>query len=355
MRKNVKVSIVVPCYNVEQFLSKCIESLINQTYKNIEIICINDGSKDKTIDILKNYSKNDKRLVIIDKKNAGVSSARNDGIKKSTGDYILFVDSDDYVSDKIVEFLLKKSLDNDADIVKCNRADVYLKENYVVDRKPIWDSEKVFTKNDFQGNVYTEFFNRNKLCNIWMTLIKREILVKNKILFDENLAVNEDEVFAADIFSVAEKFVYSPEVLYFYVKNDNGLSTNGINIFKRYESRKKHSIFIENLAKKWKMNNSDELVREKISFLAIHTLSQTAAPNTKYSRKEQLSLFKNICKDEIFKKYIRKSKGKIMLFPERILLIFVKLHLYWLGFVYARMFERIVRKYRYKLERLRRG
>ena len=68
MRKNAKVSIIVPCYNVEQFLPKCIESLINQTYKNIEIICINDGSKDKTIDILKAYSKNDKRLVIIDKK-----------------------------------------------------------------------------------------------------------------------------------------------------------------------------------------------------------------------------------------------------------------------------------------------
>lgn len=355
MLNDKKVSVIVPCYNVESYLSKCIESILNQTYKNIEIICINDGSKDNTLSLLKKYQSDDKRIVLINKKNAGVSAARNDGLKKATGDYVLFVDSDDYIDEKMVEILLTKSLENDADIIKCNRADVYLKTNSIINRKPIWNEEKVFLEKDFSKQIYPEFLRRNKLCNIWMTLIKKELLQSNNILFDETLAVNEDEVFSTQIFCIAKKFVYLPNVLYFYVKNENGLSANGTNIIKRFESRKKHSQFIYEITAKWGYNQNDKIVIEKIAFLAIHTLFQTAVPNVNYTKKEQYKLFLKIINDDLFKSNLFKSKGSIMLFPEKILLFFIKYRCYRLGFIYARGFEQFVRKNRHKLEKLRKA
>lgn len=97
MKNQPKVSIIVPVYNVEKYLAKCLDSLVNQTLKDIEIICINDGSTDNSLEILNTYAQKDSRITIIDKKNEGVSAARNTGLNISKGEYIMFVDSDDYL------------------------------------------------------------------------------------------------------------------------------------------------------------------------------------------------------------------------------------------------------------------
>ena len=97
MKNQPKVSIIVPVYNVEEYLVKCLDSLVNQTLKEIEIICINDGSTDNSLEILNTYAQKDSRITIIDKKNEGVSAARNTGLNISKGEYIMFVDSDDYL------------------------------------------------------------------------------------------------------------------------------------------------------------------------------------------------------------------------------------------------------------------
>ena len=103
-----KISIIVPVYNAQKYLKKCIDSIINQTYKNIEILLINDGSKDKSLKICKEYEKKDSRIIVIDKQNKGVSNTRNVGIKKSTGDYIVFIDSDDCFELDAIETMYKK-------------------------------------------------------------------------------------------------------------------------------------------------------------------------------------------------------------------------------------------------------
>lgn len=113
-----KVSIIVPIYNAEKFINKCIDSIIGQTYKNLEIILINDGSKDGTKDIIETYD--DERIVFIDKENTGVGNTRNLGIEKSSGDYIMFVDSDDFIEHNCVEKLLDKAVRDDCDLVICN-------------------------------------------------------------------------------------------------------------------------------------------------------------------------------------------------------------------------------------------
>lgn len=113
-----KVSIIVPIYNAEKWLKRCIDSLVNQTYKNLEIILINDGSKDKSKEIIKSY--NDSRIIFIDKENSGVGSTRNLGIDKSSGDYLMFVDSDDYIEPNCVKKLVNKAVKDKCDLVICN-------------------------------------------------------------------------------------------------------------------------------------------------------------------------------------------------------------------------------------------
>ena len=113
-----KVSIIVPIYNAEKWIERCIDSILNQTHKNLEIILINDGSKDKSKEIILKYK--DERIIFIDKENTGVSATRNLGIEKSSGDYIMFVDSDDYIESNTVETLLKKAVKDKCDLVVCN-------------------------------------------------------------------------------------------------------------------------------------------------------------------------------------------------------------------------------------------
>ena len=116
----MKVSIIIPVYNGDSYIDYCLSSCINQTYKNIEIICINDGSTDKTLEHIKKFTNKYKNIVLIAQSNMGVSTARNVGIQKATGEYLMFVDADDYIVETMVETLLTKLIQVNADAVKCN-------------------------------------------------------------------------------------------------------------------------------------------------------------------------------------------------------------------------------------------
>ena len=111
------ITVIIPIYNVSKYLKNCLESVINQTYKNLEIICINDGSTDNSLGILKEYKERDERIIIIDKKNAGVSAARNDGIEKASGEYLFCVDGDDYIDEDFFEKFYNNAKKNDSDLV----------------------------------------------------------------------------------------------------------------------------------------------------------------------------------------------------------------------------------------------
>lgn len=119
MNDKIKVSVILPVYNSEKYISNTLKSLITQTLKEIEIICVNDGSNDNSIQILQEFEKKDERIKIIDKKNQGVWKARMDGIKKAEGEYITFMDSDDYVKENFLESLYKNITKNDSDIAIC--------------------------------------------------------------------------------------------------------------------------------------------------------------------------------------------------------------------------------------------
>ena len=117
MKKNPKVSIVIPIYNVEKYLRRCLDSVANQTFTDWQAICVNDGSPDKSADIAREYAARDKRFVVIDKENGGLSDARNVGVKHATGEYILFIDSDDFIHHQALELTYKAAMKKNADMV----------------------------------------------------------------------------------------------------------------------------------------------------------------------------------------------------------------------------------------------
>ena len=172
-----KISIIVPIYNVEQYLDKCIESLVNQTYKNLEIILIDDGSKDNSRKIVNSWTAKDNRIKSIHKKNGGLSDARNAGMKIATGDYIGFVDSDDWINYKMYEVLINNLEKYNADISACaiNKID----EKYFIDEKQVLNENIcMFTAEEALENLIDEGILKQTLLN---KLYKIEVI--NGIFF----------------------------------------------------------------------------------------------------------------------------------------------------------------------------
>lgn len=329
-----KVSVIIPCYNIEKYISHCLDSIIHQTEKSIEIICVNDGSTDKTGEILEQYKKKDKRINIIESKNKGVASARNLGIKEATGEYIMFVDGDDYVDISMINDMYNYASNNNIDVVRCNRYDVYPKNNKVIERKPLWNKNHIVLKDKFKEEIYLDFLKRAKLSSVWMMLFKSRLIKDNKILFDETLKVDEDVVFSMKVFTIANSFMYLPRAYYFYVRHGNGLSSKGVDLQKRVESRKKHAKLIEDFMKIWNIYDNNIFI-EKITFIAIYTAFQTCRMNKKIKFYDRYKIFKSIITDKMFNSSIEESKYVNLMLQEKILCFLIKIKLYKLSFIYG--------------------
>lgn len=212
--RQVKVSIIVPVYNVEKYVSKCLESLLRQTYENIEIILVNDGSQDNSKKIIDNFAKKDERVKVIHKNNEGVSVTRNIGILNSTGDYICFVDSDDYVMPDYVEYLLKLILDGKSDIALTTQmfGNFNLKQTSTLKTYIVSGSEATIKilLYDIPIGVYSKIF-------------RREFLEKNNISFKRELYIGEGFNFNIDAFQRANKITISNKRIYYY-RRDNEMS-----------------------------------------------------------------------------------------------------------------------------------
>ena len=201
----VKVSIIVPIYNVDQYIEKCIGSIMQQTYQNLEIILVDDGSPDDSGKIADEYALRDSRIKVIHKKNAGVSAARNTGIDAATGDYICFADGDDYVMPNYVEHLLKLCLDNDAEVA------------YTIDMFTTFHKEQV--SNHFTQVISSEDATENILCykvpiGVYSKMFKRSFLNEHKLRFLEDVYIGEGFNFNTACFQRAKKVVLSSESTY---------------------------------------------------------------------------------------------------------------------------------------------
>jgi len=238
-----KVSVIVPVYNVEPYLRRCLESLVNQTLKDIEIICINDCSTDKSLVILKEYARKDERVKIIDfKKNQGVSVARNSGMKIAKGEYIGFCDSDDYVDLDFYEKLHELAKKKNADIAKAA-----MKKTEIGANAKIINLNELILKHKgywgFIGQFYTAIY-RNKM------------LKKHRVKFPVGKILGQDLCFSNYVSIVAKNIYVLNNTFYNYVKRDNS-STTATHDYKRvYSAIKCRSIILDRLDKAAKRDKS---------------------------------------------------------------------------------------------------
>lgn len=220
------ISIIVPIYNVEKYLPKCIKSIQAQTYKNLEIILVDDGSPDGCGDICDDFAENDNRIKVIHKENGGLSDARNAGIDIATGRYLAFVDSDDYISNRFVEELYSSIKDSDADIAICNFELVNEHGKVIENVVPsplidgIYDGEDIFN-NKFAapGHWYWAI--------AWNKLYKSEVF--NNLRFEKG-KLHEDEYFANRVFLLTNRVVVINNKLYYYVQRKDSIMNKALTI-----------------------------------------------------------------------------------------------------------------------------
>lgn len=331
---NKKVSIIVPIYNMERFLNNCIESIINQTYKNLEILLINDGSTDKSEKICNNYKKKDNRIKIINQKNSGISVARNTGLHYATGDWIMFIDSDDWVEYDMVERLITIANIENAEIVQCNSYYVY--ENEIIKRAGIFPNYQRRTdieniKLDIISPKYDEIENNTytrAIRAVHGKLYKSTILKNKKFL--ENIFVFEDGIFLLNVLDDVKTYILTNEYLYFYRVTENSIS-------KKFSSDYLNQIeqIMENIKEyvvKQKNREKFEIVYNAMCFELISSSMTRYFFNKKNNNRNIMKLLKEKCKNK-YKSIIANVDKKYLNLNQKILLFLLRKHMYFLIYI----------------------
>ncbi|MDD5831769.1 MAG: glycosyltransferase, partial [Lachnospira sp.] len=237
---NPLISVIVPIYNVEKYLARCVDSIVNQTYKNLEIILVDDGSPDRCPQMCDDYAKKDSRIKVVHKKNGGLSDARNAGIAVATGEYISFIDSDDYVSDDFFECLLDVMNKENSDIAECSVVKFY--EDNRFDEFSDDLSVKTYDTQDAMSALIAENpFHQH----VWNKLYKTELVKDIPYAVGK---LNEDEFWTYRVFGRANKVARINKTMYYYFQRSSSIMGVGYNIRRldALEGKANRQKYIEN-------------------------------------------------------------------------------------------------------------
>lgn len=223
--ENYKVSVIVAAYNIQDYIVKCLESIANQTYKNLEVIVVDDGSSDNTGKLADEFAENDKRFIVIHKENGGVSSARNRGIDIASGDFIGFVDGDDTIEVDMYEMLVNNSIKYDADISHCGYKVIENNKETL-----FYGTEKLIIQDRKKGliDLFEGSLIEPSLCN---KIFKSNIV--GDIRLDESIKINEDLYFNVLLFDKSKKSVFEDKSKYIYIKREGSATTSSLNDMRR--------------------------------------------------------------------------------------------------------------------------
>ena len=214
----MKVSVIIAAYNIEKYIQRCIESVVNQSEREIEIIIVNDGSTDNTLNIINKVNELDERIIVINKKNQGLIEARKTGLKYANGEFILFLDGDDWLENNCIEELYKTANDKKADVVLYNAYMVY------DDRKEIFDTFIEKFIDDIKKNPVKNLLLLNISPTIWSKFIKKSFLEENNIEFPQNISYAEDLAAVLNIFINKPKIVCNEKRFYNYYQRNDSIS-----------------------------------------------------------------------------------------------------------------------------------
>lgn len=290
-----KVSIIVPVYNVEDYIEKCLNSLINQTLRDIQIIIVNDGSTDKSKDIIQKYLDDD-RILYLEKENGGLSDARNYGIPYATGDYIGFIDSDDFIEYDMYEKMYNKAIEENSDMVECDFYWEYTNKKKE-DIGVLYDNKKEAL---IKARVVA-----------WNKIIKKEILNKTKIIFPKGLRY-EDIEFTYKIIPHLEKISFVKEPLVHYIQRNTSIANT--------QNERTGEIFniFDNVISYYKEKNlydeyKEELEYSYVRILLCSSLKRITKIKDKQIRKKIIDktwkMLNNTFPNWKKNKYIKKSKS----------------------------------------------
>ena len=264
-----KLTVIVPAYNVEKYIEKCLASLVNQTYKNLKILVVNDGSTDNTKQIIEKYEKEYENLKLLNKENGGLSSARNFGLKNTKTKYVTFVDGDDYLELSTYELIMKKIEEEKTDLGIFNFKKVYLQK--IINSKL---DEKIYNKN-FLKYLFSKSTEADIV--VWNKIFKTDIILKNQIYF-ENRAYFEDTGFIFRYLYFVKKVSLVESPLYNYIQRENSIT------------KKFNPIIINSCENTYKIikefyreNNKYEKYRNKIEDMYLRMKIYTLNNSLKYS------------------------------------------------------------------------
>ncbi|MBS5089091.1 MAG: glycosyltransferase family 2 protein [Streptococcus lutetiensis] len=333
------VSVIVPVYNVEKYIHRCITSIINQSYSELEIILVDDGSSDSSGLICDEYALKDKRIKVIHKKNGGLGYARNSGLDCATGKYVTFIDSDDYVEQDMIEKLYKDLIGVEADTCIGGFQRVYHNGTFVYEN-PL--SGRVFEKEEILIKVLSKMFgqlvNSSSLeMSVWKVLFSNELIQKYNIRFpSEREFISEDIIFDTEYYAKANRVVMSSDVGYYYCDNEDSLTT-------KYNPNR------FDLQVKLYLELIERVKRLKIYEVSIDRLNATLIAVARYSIKlEQKFSFRNgliqskrnikeICQNSVLKNALLCFKPKNVNFQSRVVNWLIKNNcinlLFWVMFI----------------------
>lgn len=316
-----KVSVIVTAYNIEQYITKCIQSIVKQTFSDIEIIVIDDGSTDKTLDKAINEQKKDSRIKLISTKNSGVVEARKIGLNESKGEYVLFIDGDDWIEYNAIDKLYEKAISKDYDIV-CYKYILEYENNLFIK-----EAESI---SDFEGQDIIKLFLLGKIKpSVWSKFIKRSFIEKNNMLFKNKLAYGEDIVFTFNLIIENPKIGILNEHLYYYYQRQSAVTKS---ISDKIFDIEKSVIIIDKI-----MKENDIYIQYKHEFeyfLFIHNYWNLRSIINDLSNKYSKKLFKiwknmkiDIGKNRYYKELIKnenlKSQINIYLFERCYIYVFI--------------------------------
>lgn len=311
MQEQPLVSIIIPVYNTEKYLRQCLDSVVDQTLKDIEIICVNDGSTDNSLNILKEYKEKDNRIKVFNVENHGVSYARNLGLNHVSGEYVVFIDSDDYVNDVFIEELYNNELETFSDLVFSGRI-LKNKDDKIISK---WIPKKEISYNPI--NDYDDFTQWHTVVE---KLFKYDIIKQNRLYFDETLCYGEDSLFLTQYLSYCYKITAVKKAMYTVVENKYSLSRN----LKYKEKRKHQKQIVLNKNKEIKdsyiKNNNYPLVSIILTLYEIKPeyLNDclNSLLNQTYRNIEIIAI--NDCSPTINYDYITKLSSRIYLFKNNV-------------------------------------
>lgn len=344
------LSIIIPMYNAENTIEKTLDSLLSQKVKDIEIIIVDDGSKDNSLNIVKSYKDKDDRVIIIQQENKGVSAARNKGVCNSRGKYITFVDSDDYVDIYIYEKLLKKAKETNADIVKCTPCTEFRdgsgknKNYFDLDDTLVYNKEFI-NQSIIKTLIGINYKNIKKWLNgerynqyyfVWASLYKKDII--DNIYFDESISIGEDLLYNMEAFYKADTFTIVNEPLYYWVDNKDSI-TRKLNpevCINKVDALEKRKLFCE----KYDLDETyKDCYRGQTIFLCLYSIMHLS--NFRY--KDIKKYMKDLFNREIVIESRAKLKLKYAPFKYMIPMALVKANWYIIIYILLRGFNLIKR------------